>query len=1026
VAPLNINFTLGGTATVDTDYTNTIGTLVTIPIGRSEATVTFTPLADALVEGPETVTVAITPGTYVIGASNSASATITDTTAAFVDLALNVSDSPDPVLAGNNVTYTFMVTNNGTLPATSVTLVATFDSTLTFVSATGGCQFGVACSMGTIAAGASSSISVTMRADEDGDVIVAGNVSAAEADPTPANNGDTETTTVNPNVGQITGIVRSAAGAPLSGVNVQIVDILGDVVHTATTLANGTYLTEELDVSEVPGLHLPYYVRVSNAPGFVSATYGCANVSCGAQFGTPIFLAGNGATTTGIDFNLVPFGSISGTATAGGTGVNGSTILVYNADEPGNGYPFVANINTAANGNYTVSVPPGRYYVRSLGGLLINGTIASPQFYNGVNGVNCVGCLPSDGSMVVVSPGGTTSGINFTHATVGGRITGTVTDAVTETPLSGVTVLIFNASGEIVQTLNTNGSGIYGSTGLPNGQYFVRTSNRTSSGVGPAFSFPFIDELYGNIPCISGCAITMGTPVTVNGTSVTGIDLALSRGGQITGTVTDATNGEAVNAQVHIFRANGQFMGSATTNNSGVYFSLGLPDGTYYLRTSVPGEDPFIDTLYGGQPCLTLFQASAPACDVKTGTPVIISGGVTASGINFPLNYGAVMMGRVTNEATGAPLPSIAQTGNFRGIKASVGVYDAAGRVVAVAPTDQDGRYAIRRALSPGTYFARTFNFDVTIDEAFGNVPCLGDVCDVLSSTPIVVTPVVTAADFPKVVNFALAAGGAIESTIISATGAPTSATLEVYTAGGQLVSSSQAPTAGVAMSRGLPPGNYFAKTTDGGMLLQPFSISGSVANEVYDNVPCPPGCAVTTGTPLALTANTTTPITITLNRSLGRIQGYVVDASTNPNTLLNFQPVEIYNSTGTLVATVMTRNLTTGYFASPGLPAGNYYLRTRNTLGFKDVLYNGQTCVGDCNVLLGTPVTVVNGQPTAGIILALNSEPIVTIAADDDLADEVEDIGSFMVTRTGSTASDLVVHYTVSGTATNGVDYTA
>ena len=416
-------------------------------------------------------------------------------------------------------------------------------------------------------------------------------------------------------------------------------------------------------------------------------------------------LAGNGATTSGIDFNLVALGSITGTVTSAGTPVSGSTILVLNADEIASNFPLAGNTSTAANGTYTVSVAPGRYYVRSLGGLIPNGTIASPQFYNGIN---CAGCLPSDGTMVVVAPGASTSGIDFAHQGTGGRIAGTITNAATSAPLSGVTVLIYSGTGEIVQTLNTNAAGLYQSTGLPNGQYFVKTANRSSSGVGSAFNFPFIDELYGNFPCPFGCAITTGTAVTITNSSATGIDIALSLGGQITGTVTDATNGESVNGQVQIFRANGQFATAATTDGSGVYFSNGLPDGTYYLRTNVTGEDPFIDALYGGQPCL-LVLGGLPACDVTTGTPIVIAGGASASGINFALNYGALIGGRVTIEATGAPLPSISQTGNFRGNQSVVGIYNSAGQLIAQAGTDQDGRYLTSRALPPGSYYAKTF-----------------------------------------------------------------------------------------------------------------------------------------------------------------------------------------------------------------------------------------------------------------------------------------------------------------------------
>ena len=138
------------------------------------------------------------------------------------------------------------------------------------------------------------------------------------------------------------------------------------------------------------------------------------------------------------------------------------------------------------------------------------------------------------------------------------------------------------------------------------------------------------------------------------------------------------------------------------------------------------------------------------------------------------MNYGALIGGRVTIEATGAPLPSISQTGNFRGNQSVVGIYNSAGQLIAQAGTDQDGRYLTSRALPPGSYYAKTFTVGTTIDEAFGNVPCLGDVCDVLSSTPIVVSPVVTEADFIKGgIDFALAVGGAIESTIVSATERP-------------------------------------------------------------------------------------------------------------------------------------------------------------------------------------------------------------------------------------------------------------
>ncbi|MDH3301548.1 MAG: hypothetical protein OES24_13675, partial [Acidimicrobiia bacterium] len=49
---------------------------------------------------------------------------------------------------------------------------------------------------------------------------------------------------------------------------------------------------------------------------------------------------------------------------------------------------------------------------------------------------------------------------------------------------------------------------------------------------------------------------------------------------------------------------------------------------------------------------------------------------------------------------------------------------------------------------------------------------------------------------------------------------------------------------------------------------------------------------------------------------------------------------------------------------------------------------------------------------------------PAVTVVASDALASEAGDTGTFVVTRSGSTAGELTVAYDVAGSATNSVDY--
>ena len=99
------------------------------------------------------------------------------------DLAITKTDSPDPVIAGNDLTYTVTVTNNGPDTATSVTVTDNLPAETTFVS----------CSStgGGVCAGSGSNQTVTFASLASGQsetITFVANVSCSVADGTAINN----------------------------------------------------------------------------------------------------------------------------------------------------------------------------------------------------------------------------------------------------------------------------------------------------------------------------------------------------------------------------------------------------------------------------------------------------------------------------------------------------------------------------------------------------------------------------------------------------------------------------------------------------------------------------------------------------------------------------------------------------------------------------------------------------------------------------------------------------------------------
>jgi uncharacterized repeat protein (TIGR01451 family) len=120
------------------------------------------------------------------------------------DLSITKSDSKDPAATGRNLTYTLTVRHNGPPDARATGVLVTDDlpEIVDFVSATpsqGTCREAegtVTCNLGTMASGQIATIDIVVRPTSTGLATNTASVDASPADPNPANNTDTENTSI--------------------------------------------------------------------------------------------------------------------------------------------------------------------------------------------------------------------------------------------------------------------------------------------------------------------------------------------------------------------------------------------------------------------------------------------------------------------------------------------------------------------------------------------------------------------------------------------------------------------------------------------------------------------------------------------------------------------------------------------------------------------------------------------------------------------------------------------------------------
>ena len=468
----------------------------------------------------------------------------------------------------------------------------------------------------------------------------------------------------------------------------------------------------------------------------------------------------NGATTSGIDFALNKGASISG-AILNETHLpetlqEFALIYVFNASNRLIATQFLSGTNNDPlfNGAYKIGgLLPGTYFVQG-------GDLGREFFQRELyNDVRCPwsGCdRGGGGTAVVLGASEQRLGINFLLE-YGGKISGTVTDALSGLPINSTGneyVQFYDSSGQVAGGAAIRPDGTYtAQRALPPGTYSVRTGSMFTG----TFSPPYVMQKYdatGNIDCPGvTCDLTAGNVVVpaytrlsprdpvqeaINAT-VTGIDFALSPAFSFSGTITELGSANPI-ADVHVlvFDDSGNFANWATTDAVGGFTVSGLPAGTYYAITNNGSNLPFmgffpqevggwIDILFDGTPC------PGSACDVTTGTPIVLGGSPVINGSTEPvLDFGLLAGGTITGQVNtfGSQLPAS---------YVDVNVFNDQGAFYGSYPADENGFY-LTVGLPEGSYYLTTSNNGALVNAKYGGDYCFEGSCDPLDATPVVIS----------------------------------------------------------------------------------------------------------------------------------------------------------------------------------------------------------------------------------------------------------------------------------------------
>jgi len=335
-----------------------------------------------------------------------------------------------------------------------------------------------------------------------------------------------------------------------------------------------------------------------------------------------------GGIITGIDFTLQPGGQITGTVYAD----DGTTPLENVNVDLDQGWFGTC---TDSNGHFVIdAVPYGDQVVvagRGWNWCLNEQSIYMGEYYSETN-------IYDNATLVTVNGGDDIAeNINFTMEE-GGVITGRVTAAVGGAPFEDLSVWADEYyNNNFGYHTRTDPNGYYTLTGLVAADYMIQS----------AAPYPYAKQWYDHQEHgqqADQIAVSLGA-------TVTGIDLELEPGGMITGYVYDAGGSNPLE-NINVDLAQGWY--GTCTDSNGYYELQGAPYGDQVVQAG--GDWNHCQN----QQSAYIKEYYNETYNYDDATPVTLnSGDDIGENINFTMDTGGTITGRVTAEAGGAGLENV-------------------------------------------------------------------------------------------------------------------------------------------------------------------------------------------------------------------------------------------------------------------------------------------------------------------------------------------------------------------------------